>query len=125
MKNGCAENHFDLDSAKNKNKVSPNNKKLNKVYLLFCLFPFNTQKLLYYILTLTKLPFSAYKIKMFVYNSKSNLLSRQIMRHEIHRGYNVYRLCIFFIDVSTYTCMFDVNDVNWLYFIVKAVSNST
>ena len=39
MKNGCAENHFDLDSAKNKNKVSPNNKKkLNKDYLLFCFF---------------------------------------------------------------------------------------
>ena len=38
MRNGCAENHFDVDSVKNNNKVSPNDKKkLSKDYLLFCL----------------------------------------------------------------------------------------
>ena len=38
MRNGCAENHFDVDSVKNNNKASPNDKKkLSKDYLLFCL----------------------------------------------------------------------------------------
>ena len=40
MRNGCAENHFDVDSVKNNNKVSPNDKKKVKQRLPFVLFGF-------------------------------------------------------------------------------------
>ena len=40
MRNGGTENHFDLDSVKNKNKISTNEKKkLNKDYISLCFFP--------------------------------------------------------------------------------------
>lgn len=41
------------------------------------------------------------------------------------RGFNIpYRLCMFVIHIWNYLCMFDVNDVKWLYLVVKVISNS-
>ena len=41
------------------------------------------------------------------------------------RGFNIpYRLYMFVIHVWNYLCMFDVNDVKWLYLVVKVISNS-